>query len=256
MTEKYYIDSHTHIGSDREFEDYLSLIKGTNIKGVVVFPPVAQIYDRKNMNFQDNDFWRDKRRRANDFVVSLVDKGKQKGIQVFPYFFVWNDFVTDQLDSRFGVKWHRHGNEPFYEYNNPKCASFISDITKRNLPIVLEEEFYNTRVFVEERAPDAKVIIPHLGRLNGGYTNLSKAGIWKRRKVYGDTALAGDDIIREYIQENGIYRILFGSDFPFGDPREELEDVLKIDLGEKDFNELVRERITRENILNLLNRAR
>lgn len=257
MTEKFYIDAHAHIGNDNEFEEYLRLIEGTNIKGVVVFSPVHKIYDRGDMNFQDNDFWREKRKKANEYVLSLVEKGKKEGITIFPYFFVWNDFNSESLDSYLGVKWHRHADEPFYEYNSEKCEKFIDEVEKRNLPIVLEEELHNTLVFIRERAKNVNIIIPHCGALNGGYENLSKNVTWIRRNVYTDTALATNWVIKDYVKENGVNRIMFGSDFPFGYPKEELEMILRMDFSDgKPFNnEIAKERITRLNILKLLNKS-
>ena len=69
----------------------------------------------------------------------------------------------------FGIKWHRHDNEPVYHYADPRCERIIQEITKRRLPIVLEESFANTCRFVEKLAPEAVIIIPHLGALNGSY---------------------------------------------------------------------------------------
>ncbi len=252
MTEEFYIDSHIHIGNDKEFEEYLELIKGTNIKGVVAFSPVNKIYDRNNMNFQDNEFWQARRKKANEYVSSLVEKGKKEGIAVFPYFFVWNDFNLENLDSYLGVKWHRHADEPFYDYNSEKCEKFIKEVEKRNIPIVLEEELHNTLIFIRERAPNVNIIIPHCGALNGGYENLARNAVWLRRNVYTDTALATNVVIKDYVKENEADRIMFGSDFPFGDPREELESILRINFGYGSNNEFVREKITKLNILKLL----
>jgi len=60
--------------------------------------------------------------------------------KVYPFFFVWNDFSIEQLEKYKEVKWHRHENEPCYDYSSQKCKIFISEIQKRNLPVILEEE--------------------------------------------------------------------------------------------------------------------
>ncbi len=39
----------------------------------------------------------------------------------------------------------------------------IDEIKRRNMPVVLEEEFENTFIFINELAVGVKVIIPHLG---------------------------------------------------------------------------------------------
>jgi predicted TIM-barrel fold metal-dependent hydrolase len=72
----------------------------------------------------------------------------------------------------------------------------------------------------------ARVIIPHLGLLNGGYQAFVRNGIWDDPNVYADTALASPHDISDYISNFGHDRLLFGSDFPFGDPKEELLKIL------------------------------
>jgi predicted TIM-barrel fold metal-dependent hydrolase len=71
-------------------------------------------------------------------------------------------------------------------------------------------------------AVGANVIIPHLGLLNGGYHAFVEHGVWDKQNVYADTALASRYEIEDYVDNFGYDRILFGSDFPFGDPKEEL----------------------------------
>jgi predicted TIM-barrel fold metal-dependent hydrolase len=80
------------------------------------------------------------------------------------------------------------------------------------LPIVLEEEFENTLLFINELDPEAIVIIPHCGILNGGYDKLCKSGVWEKPNIYADTALAGPGIIKDFISRHGHEKLLFGSD--------------------------------------------
>ena len=155
------------------------------------------------------------RKSANDY---LLDIGTTD-LTVIPYFFIWNDFAVDQLTPKHkGIKWHRHSDEPVYHYDSPPCRRAIDEIRNRNMPVVLEEEFENTVRFIEKIAKGVKVIIPHMGMLNGGYGVIKRHGLWARPNVYADTALASVSEITDYINEYGIDRIIFGSDFPFGDP--------------------------------------
>jgi predicted TIM-barrel fold metal-dependent hydrolase len=101
------------------------------------------------------------------------------------------------------------------------------------MPVVLEEEFENTIRFINEIAVGVKVIIPHLGLLNGGYDTISKNGIWERPNVYTDTALASQYEITDYINRYGCERMLFGSDFPFGDPKRELSKIQNLQIAEE-----------------------
>lgn len=243
------IDAHAHCGvGDRlppqAFENYFSRVAGSPIETVVMFPPVAEIYDRHDPNFQDSPEWQKQRQQANCYLLTI---GNDK-LSVIPYFFIWNDFAVDQLDDRHqGIKWHRHSDEPVYHYNDPKCKAAIDEIRRRRLPVVLEEELYNTIRFIKELATGVRVIVPHLGLLNGGYRALARRGIWELPDVWADTALASPDEIRAYIETYGPERLLFGSDFPFGDPLRELEKVLDLPCEDE-----VKQAIVRGNLERLL----
>jgi hypothetical protein len=227
------IDSHVHCGrlSGPSFQDYLTRIEQSPIKTAVVFSSVAEIYDRDNPNFKDNTEWQFRRKRANEHILSLSNKNEN--FKVYPFFFVWNDFSIEQLTPYVGIKWHRHNDEPKYDYNSSKCGEFIAEIKRRNLPVVLEEEFENTLLFINKLAPGAIVIIPHCGMLNGGYDELSKSGVWEKPNIYADSALAGPEIIDDFISRYGHKKLLFGSDFPFGHPVLELSNVLNLKVSEE-----------------------
>jgi len=227
------IDSHAHCGvidrsMPQSFEDYLRDAGGTNISGVAFFSPVMEIYDRYDFHFTDSPEWRRRRQESNAYLLSL----KPKELTVYPYFFIWNDFAVDQLTAAHcGVKWHRHDSEPVYCYDDPQCPSAIGEIRRRNLPVVLDEEFENTLQFIRELAQGVTVIIPHLGMLNGGFHAIAEAGLWDQKNVWGDTALASTAEIREYLRRYGHGRLLFGSDFPFGSPSTELGKVRGLGLN-------------------------
>ena len=184
------IDAHVHCGlQDRyppqAFEDYMFHIGNSGIQGAVMFPPVAEIYDRYDIGFVDSAVWQQRRKKANDYLLTLGSKA----FVVFPYFFIWNDFAVDQLTlAHRGIKWHRHSDEPVYHYDSPRCREAVDEIRRRHMPIVLEEEFGNTVQFITSLAKGARVIIPHLGLLNGGYDIIKQEGLWELPNVYADTA--------------------------------------------------------------------
>jgi hypothetical protein len=242
------IDSHIHCGvqhSDLPFELIEPLLRRDGIAAACMFAPVEDIYDRDNPDFQDNNDWRRTRRAANHYLLELAEAGEP----IFPYLFVWNDFDVHELQYPYrGIKWHRHSYEPEYHYEDPRCARMIEAITKRRLPIVFEESFNNTLRFVERLAPDAVIIIPHLGGLNGSYHFLEKAGIWRRDNVYADSALASTAEISHFLEHYGPDKLLFGSDFPFSTPGQELGKIQRMNLSSIDF-----EKVTSGNILTLLN---
>ncbi len=228
------IDSHAHCGIEdtsfaQTFENYLDHVSNSGIGGAVFFAPVMEIYDRFDPDFEDNSFWRQKRKNANKYLLEL----DSPEFPVFPYFFIWNDFAISQITRQHkGIKWHRHASEPRYRYDSPECRKAIDDIRQRNMPVVFEEEFANTLKFVEKTAPGIKIIIPHLGFLNGGYSRIDSRGIWALKNVYADTSLAPREEIMDYIRKQGTEKLLFGSDFPFGSPKEELEKILRLPIPE------------------------
>lgn len=228
------IDAHAHCGKQdcyppQGFEDYYAQVKGSDIMGVVVFPPVMEVYDRYDPSFEDTAEWQRRRQWANDYLLTLDGWG----LAVFPFFFIWNDFAVDQLSGRHrGIKWHRHAGEPQYHYDDPKCSAAIEEIRRRNLPVCYEEEWHRTLYFVNELASDVRVIIPHCGLLNGGFERLCRSGTWERRNVFTDTALAPSQVIAEYVEHYGHTRIMYGSDFPFGDPVEEYRKIVEMELAE------------------------
>jgi hypothetical protein len=227
------IDAHVHCGIQDKFpsqsyDDYFSVIRGSGIQKAVMFPPVMEIYDRYDPYFTDSAQWKNRRKSANDYLLHI---GTTE-LAVIPYFFIWNDFAVDQLTPQHkGIKWHRHSNEPIYHYDSPQCRRAVNEIRRRNMPVVLEEEFNNTVRFIEQIAKGVTVIIPHMGMLNGGYELIKRHGLWARPDVYVDTALASASEITDYINEYGSDRIIFGSDFPFGDPRQELLKIMHLQIS-------------------------
>ena len=226
------IDAHAHCGRldtfpPQDLRDYVAHIGGSGIAGAVMFPPVMEIYDRYDPHFRDTGQWRRRRAESNEYLLSV----STPEFEVYPYFFIWNDFAVEQLSAAHkGIKWHRHPEEPVYNYNDPRCAAAIAEIRRRNMPVCLEEEFENTLYFINELAPGVKVIIPHCGMLNGGYELFRREGIWEMDCIYADTALAPAGDISDYVSRYGCERLMFGSDFPFGDPAFELQKILRMNL--------------------------
>jgi hypothetical protein len=251
--ERRIVDAHAHCGIEdrsfpQSFADYRSAVQGSPIEEVVMFPPVMEIYNRFDPFFEDTPQWQERRARANEYVAGLGDEG----LKVTPFFFIWNDFAIEAVDERFkGIKWHRHPSEPEYRYSDPACERAVREIERRRLPVVLEEELDNTIFFIRELAPQAIVIIPHLGGLNGGYRSLVRENVFQLERIYADTALASAAEIADYVERFGHERLLFGSDFPFGDPVGELAKVQR--LG---FPEEVEAAILGGNVLDLVSSVR
>jgi hypothetical protein len=251
VAEMQIIDSHIHCGIqnvDLPFEMISPLLQDAGIDGACLYAPVEDIYDRYNPNFQDNQEWIQARHAANRYLLDLATRTEL----IFPYLFVWNDFALEELKRKYcGIKWHRHNNEPVYHYQDLRCEEIIREITQRRMPVVLEESFANTCRFVQQLAPEAVIIIPHLGALNGSYPALEGAGIWQRPNTYADTALAPTEHMRHFIKHYGTERLLFGSDFPFGAPGHELLKVESLNLSGADLD-----KVLGGNILDLISKVK
>jgi uncharacterized protein len=227
------IDGHLHSGVQHVhwgWDQIRPLLLKARITGAAPIAPVEDIYDRYDPEFSVPPVWQACRRRAHQYLLDLRDPE----IDIFPYFFVWNDFASETLGPEYvAIKWHRHPGEPVYHYEDPRCREFLDMVRERQLPVLLEESLENTLFFLEELAPDLKVIIPHLGGLSGGYVALDRAGIWRRHQIYADTALAALPEIKDFIRRFGTDRLIFGSDYPFGNPASELEKIISLDLPEE-----------------------
>lgn len=241
------IDSHMHCGiqnvnlSLQVVEKYL---EAGGIQGACLFAPVEDIYDRYDYNFMDNAVWVACRQRANSYLLDIQAHHENR----YAYYFVWNDFRKDEVRKGYrAVKWHRHEYEPEYHYDDPFCETFLQEVYRLRLPIVLEESFTNTLHFIQRVNGRTPVIIPHMGGLNGGFSSLFRSGVWDNETVYADTALAAGRDMGKFVDRYGSGRLLFGSDFPFGTPYNELQELKGLNLKKKDL-----ENVVCHNILRLL----
>lgn len=214
------------------------------IDGACLYAPVEDIYDRYSFNFEDTAAWMACRQMANDYLLDIQERNED----YFAYYFVWNDFKKEELKKGYrGVKWHRHEHEPVYHYDDHRCEDFLQEVYRLKLPIVLEESYENTRYFIDRVDGRTPIIIPHMGGLNGGFSHLFNAGVWDNETVYADTALASTREMERFINQYGVKRLLFGSDFPFGFPAHELLKVKNLGLDSDDY-----ERVVCNNIMELI----
>ena len=220
------LDAHCHCGRQdldppQDYETIAALHRAAGVEATWMFPPVYEVYDRYDADFTDDPAWQARRKRAGDYLLGLSAQGITP--RVFPFFFVWNDFDLDALKAApyRGIKWHRHPDEPVYHYDDPRCRAILDWIAERQLPITLEESFENTLRFLDELAPEAVVVIPHCGHLNGGFHRLHRLGIWARPHVYADTSASPShdpDVLRTFLDAYGPAKLLYGSDYPFDTP--------------------------------------
>lgn len=226
------IDSHVHVGCDEKTKYYSEEelwrdLKEAGAQGAVIFAFPEDIY-----RIVDSV---ESRLRANEYVLNVAEKSPD----LYPFYFVWNDYlIPENLDRYLGVKWHRHHNEPMYDYDDPKCKKFLKNIKKLEMPVLLEEEFKETKRFIDEN-PETIVIIPHMGALNGGYDRMQ--AFYEKKNVYFDTSTASIEAIKKCLEAVGRERVIFGSDVsgtlePFYNfPKVEIEKIRKLDLKKEDL---------------------
>lgn len=220
------LDAHVHCGLTLPFERVHSRWVAGGIGGGLLISPVEEVYDRYDYSFTDSEYYAKSRQAVHRYLLSL-DRPN-----LYRLWFVWNDFAVPEKGFS-GIKWHRHSYEPNYNYASPACEVFIQHAVKEQLPILLEEEFHNTLEFVERIDGRTIVIIPHMGGLNGGYQSLKRAGIFDRDNIFVDTALGSEGEIANFVRSYGSDRIMFGSDYPFGDPASEKRKVERLFEGEE-----------------------
>ncbi|MFQ5810771.1 MAG: amidohydrolase family protein, partial [Armatimonadota bacterium] len=248
------VDAHVHCGVqnvDQSYDVISPLLSKAGADAAVMFPPVEDVYDRHDPTFTDTPEWQECRRRANDYVVDLArstgpclnpvpdpaldrEPGPVRD-RVHPFFFVWNDFRADLLhDGHKGIKWHRHPDEPTYNYDDPRCREMLEAIVARGLPITVEETYENTMLLVNELAPEATFVVPHVGKMNGGFGRLAADGLWERPNVWADTSMATFLDLTAYVECCGVQRLMFGSDYPFGVPAGQIETIRALKLDAED----------------------
>jgi len=230
------IDGHVHLGDNRATKAYALAelrrdLEEVGAQGAVVFAFPEDMY-----RVVDDD---KARRRANEYCLRMA----RENPDIYPFFFIWDGYeLPEDLGAYAGIKWHRHANEPRYDYSTPACEAALEAIRELNMPVTLEEEFENTVAFVE-RSPELPVIIPHTGRLNGGTERM--AVFFDRPSVYFDTSVAPLEAVRFVLDGVGIERVIFGTDVSgtsqpfFNLPRVELEKLRRLGLSDGEWRLLV-----------------
>ena len=234
------IDSHIHCGNNvhKSFTptDIRRDLDEAGAQGAVIFAFPEDMY-----RVEDSREWRI---RANNYVLDVSRRAVES---IYPFYFVWNDYIIpENLNDYAGIKWHRHWDEPKYDYDDPRCHEILRAIKDLDLQVLIEEEFGDTVRFIKEN-PELKVIIPHMGNLNGGCDRMDV--FFDNPNVYFDTSVASLDAIKRVLDNVGVERVIFGSDvsgtsLPFHNfTKVELAKVLRLDLDERSKSMIFAENI-------------
>lgn len=224
------IDNHIHCGNNvhKSFDvaDIKQDLSEAGAQGAVIFAFPEDMY-----RIEDSREWRIK---ANNYALEVSGLAEE---DLYPFYFVWSDYmIPDNLSDYAGIKWHRHWDEPKYDYDDPKCHEILKRIKDLNLPVLIEEEYDNTVRFVRDN-PELKIIIPHMGNLNGGYDRMDV--FFDNPNVHFDTSVASLDAVKRVLDNVGPERVIFGSDVSgtrvpfFNFTKVELAKVLQLDLDER-----------------------
>ncbi|MEJ2066425.1 MAG: amidohydrolase family protein [Deltaproteobacteria bacterium] len=217
------IDSHTHwgpsvsMGTEVTTAELLRQADQCEVGRIVIFPFPSQALADEGINEQ-------------------VLEEANKDHTFVPYYYIPDDLrPIPQEKGFYGGKWHWTRGVQDCSSNNqvledPGLKGFIDASEEIDLPIIFEEELAFTQTFVE-MTTSLKIIIPHLGLLGGNPLDFLEA-FKNRENCYFDTALAGQEQILRFVKEIGPERILFGSDIPFGQMKNELNKVLSLPIGD------------------------
>ncbi len=207
------IDAHVHIGRYHlPIEHIDSLLKSAGISRAVVFAD-PESDDMVN----DSSYALEVARSWGYYAFYYYGGNAYSGQRPYDRF-----PVPDNLDQYNGIKWHC--------WFSPAVMAAIQAL---NFPMTFEEHFEVTCEFVR-RYPDVTLIIPHMGMLNGGQERM-QAQFRDNPKIHFDTSLG--QVNEKIVQSLGASRLLYGCDYPYGWPADNLWRVqrLRISDAEKEL---------------------
>ena len=234
------IDAHLHLGSIpdkerswREFTEYLKIAKKTGIKKFCVVP----------IGLPEN--FTEKTTPNNNLVLEGLEKNKS----IIPFYW-FNVFeLPKQIDPRYkAIKFHSDIGR--INIDDKRVIDFVNNI---NLPVFVHtnesKEFSNLgKVCNLAKEVSVSVIAVHSGSVIRTFFNLDNYNF--PDNVYFETSGIQYAVILQKIYfKFGAKRIIFGSDYPFGDPRVSLAMINTLNILESEYKLITEENISR--ILNL-----
>lgn len=161
--------------------------------------------------------------------LEFIERSGLLGIKIHPDTQLFNiddprlyklyDYISGKMPIMF------HAGDPRYDYSHPRRIKKIMN------------EF-----------PSLQVIAAHFGGWgvqDEAYSLLGEENCFV--DISSSIMFINDDLLYKYINGYGADRILFGSDFPLWDPKEEVDVFMKLKLSDSD-----REKIAYKNALRIL----
>ena len=228
------IDSHLHLGSipDKKrswgsFDEYKKIAKKLGIEKYCLVP-IGLPENFSNKTTPDNE-------------SVLRESEKNKSIIPVYWFNIFD--LPNQIDDRYrAIKLHPDIGE--IEINDKRVIDFTNKI---NLPIFVhtnESKDYSNLGKVSELAKkvNVPVIAVHSGSVTKTFFKLDSYDFPKN--VYFETSGIQYSVILKKIYERfGAEKIVFGSDYPFGDPRVSLAMIETLDPSKKEYNLIIEQNI-------------
>jgi len=230
------IDAHLHLGSipdkKREwgsFNEYKQIAKKLGIEKYCLVP----------IGLPDNF----SRKTTPDNSSVLIESEKNKSVIPVYWFNIFD--LPERIDDRYkAIKFHPDIGEVNLDDNQ-----VVNFVNKMKLPVFVHtnegKDFSNLGKISElARKVDVPVIAVHSGSVTKTFFRLENYSF--PNNVYFETSGIQYAVILKKIYEMfSANRIIFGSDYPFGDPRVPLAMINTLNLSKKEYHLVTRENITK-----------
>lgn len=157
-----------------------------------------------------------------DSEIQRIIDGGLKGIKLHPDFQMFNIDdpkvfgIYETCEGRLPILFHTGDDR--YDFSRPKR---LADVL--------------------EKFPDLVVIAAHFG----GYSRWEEAleYLAGRKNVYMDTSsslgMIDDELARKIIEKHGADNMLFGSDYPMWEPKDEIDKLINLGIGKEDLEKIL-----------------
>ena len=230
------IDAHVHIGRRHlPMEKVKSVLDRAGVDRAVVFadPESSDIPG-------DNQYVLEMARQTDHIPFIYIGGNAYSQNRPFPRL-----PEPEALEPYRGIKWHcwfTPGHDFGGTYlgmdeeqikdalTEPGMSALMDKVMEMGVPVNFEEHFDVTVQFVD-LYPEVKIILPHMGGLNGGSQRIL-AALGGKPNVSFDISLAG--ISEELIRQFGADKFLCGSDYPYGSPSWSIDRVHKLNVSDEE----------------------
>lgn len=194
----------------------------------------------------------------NNWLFSIKQKRLIPFASIHPFLDGFKDELKRIQDNAYGIKLHPEFQN-FY-VDDERAFPLYEEIQKLKLTILLhcgaeissQGKIRSTpeRILkVMETFPELKIIGAHMGGFLMWKEVLEKlAG----KNIYLDTSdsirIMKKELLEQFFEKHGFDKIIYGSDFPIQDPKEEIEFIKTLNISEEN-----KQKILSWNIKNLIN---